>query len=112
MLVPKCIIQKFNTIKILTMVRKRKLTKMGNYDSIDNRFIGNYSSIENDFYNYKPTFLDRIKGIWSNFWWDYIQTGTIIIGGKTRGHHRFRWQRLFNIIMVIIFIIIFFVFKK
>jgi len=84
------------------MIKKKKLKTMGNYGGLDNY---NYS-------NYKPTIIDKIQGWWKSFWWKYQEPNyPISYGGGPQGHYKFRWQRLQNIIIILMIVISFFILK-
>jgi hypothetical protein len=94
------------------MIKKKKLLKMGNYGSIDNYKFSNEFNNENDFYNYKPTFINHIKDWWKSFWWKYVSPNhPICYGGVAEGYYKFRWQRLQNIVIMLMLVAIFFVLK-
>lgn len=50
--------------------------------------------------------MSKIKTMWKDFWFRWIHSGPIVLGGRARGYYEFRTQRLVNIILIIITLII------
>ena len=48
---------------------------------------------------------NKLSCYWTDFWYKYHSPSVINYGGPNRGYYTFRWQRLYNI-FVLIFVLI------
>jgi hypothetical protein len=50
----------------------------------------------------------NIKDFWDDIWWKYHHPHNIRFGGRINIKRTFRWQRMFNILLVVIIVILLF----
>lgn len=92
------------------MIKKKKLKKMGNYGSPDNYNYSDQIKKMNDIIcNSKPELIDHVRVWWKSFWYKWTSTG--YYDGTPNGHYKFRWQRLQNIVIMLMLVAIYFVLK-
>lgn len=53
-----------------------------------------------------------INDLWDDLWYEYSESHNIVYGKNYKSPKKFRKQRLFNIIMIVIFISLFILYLK
>lgn len=49
--------------------------------------------------------IHTLSCYWTDFWYKYHSPSVISYGGPNRGYYTFRWQRLYNILVLILVLI-------